>query len=72
MNDKTVKATGNLKYAGVFIPAMIKYIGQKDGINVGYAKNHHTVSFRLENGEVWTCHAYETKTMIIIDWAKAL
>lgn len=39
-------------------------------IDSGYAKNHNTVLLTLNSGIELTCHAYETKSMIIIDWSE--
>jgi len=66
--NKPIKMDGDLKYMGIVIPSMMTYIARKDGMTLGYARNHHTVQFDLSTGETLISHAYETKTMIIIDW----
>lgn len=68
---KSIKIDGDLKYLSIIVPSMIGYINRKDGINIGWAKNHHTVQFTLNTGENVTAHAYETKTLIVIDWSLA-
>lgn len=69
--DKPIKITGDLKHLNIIVPSMIEYINRKDGINIGWAKNHHTVQFTLNTGEEIMAHAYEVKTLIIIDWSVA-
>jgi len=66
---KPLKLTGDIKYLGIIVPCMMECINKKDGINISYAKNHHTVMFTLNTGEEIIARAYETKTMIIIDWS---
>jgi hypothetical protein len=51
----------------IFVETALKYINQKDGMDIGYAKNHHTIVITLNDGKDYTIHTYETKTMIIID-----
>lgn len=67
--NKPIKITGDLKYMNGIILSMMERINKKDGINLGYAKNHHTVKFTYNTGEEITAHAYETKTMIVMDWS---
>lgn len=67
---KAVKLHGDLTYLSIVVPTMLKYIEAKSGIDIGYAKNHSTVLLTLNNGIELTCHAYETKSMIIIDWSE--
>lgn len=68
--DKPLKITGDLAYLVIIAPSMMEYIEKKNGMSVGYAKNHHTVMFTLNTGEEITAHAYETKTMIVMEWSK--
>lgn len=65
---KCLKITGDLKYMNIVVPSMMRRIDKKDGMTCGYAKNHHTVLMTLNTGVQLTVHAYETKTMIIINW----
>lgn len=66
---KPIKITGDLKYLTAVVPSMMEYINKKNGINISYAKNHHTVVFTLNTGKEITAHAYETRTLIVIDWS---
>ena len=52
----------------IVVPRMMEYIKNKNGVKCGHAKNHHTVEFTLNTGETLIAHAYEAKTMIVINW----
>ena len=66
--SKPLKITGDLDYLDIVVPRMMKYIERGDGIDIAHAKNHHTCFLELSTGETLRCHAYETKTMVVIDW----
>jgi len=65
---KSLKLTGDIKYIDIVVPSMMKRINRKDGMTCGYAKNHHTAIMTLSTGEDLIVHAYETDTMIVMDW----
>lgn len=69
IKDIKIKAGSPLQYTNTILPSMIKYIKRGDGFN-GFSgiNNHHTVVFTLSNSNKITAHAYETKTMIVMEW----
>ena len=68
--NKPLKITGDLRLCNTFIPRLLRYIDQKDGVIMGRAKNFHTVKFStIENGNEaeYMASAYETKTLIVMN-----
>jgi hypothetical protein len=70
---KPLKITGDLGLAPIFIPRLLEYLEEGKGCKLGHTTNHNTVVFTICNNGVeqeYTCHAYETKTMIVMEWRK--
>ena len=64
-----INAGSQLEYLNIVLPEMLEYIKNGNGYN-GFSgvSNHHTVTFTLNNSVKLTARAWETKTMIVVEW----
>lgn len=71
MKHKPLKLEGDMKYMSIVLKTMIEYLERGDGDKFSYAYNFHTVFIQINDGVELHCHAYETKTMMIIKWRES-